>query len=138
LTGLAKNMAETMTEGHGIGLAAVQIGILKQLIVISMDNQGFVAYVNPEIVERSTAEELDDEGCLCIPDVQVPIKRAQKVVVKAQDLKGRPVELEADDMLARVLQHEIDHLSGMTILDRTDKEERRRAIREFMAAQANR
>jgi peptide deformylase len=70
-----------------------------------------------------------------LPDIWVPVKRAKTVVVKAQDLMGRPIEIEAEGHLARILQHEIDHLSGFTILDRTDKEERRRAVREYMARQ---
>ncbi len=133
---LAKNMAETMVDAQGIGLAAPQIGVLKQVIVISMQDDGFVTYINPVIVERSGPEEVDDEGCLCLPDVHVPVVRSKYVVVRAQDLKGRTVEIEADDLLARILQHEIDHLAGLTILDRTDKEERRRAIREFLEKQS--
>ncbi len=129
---LSKNMADTMYESKGIGLAAPQIGVLKQVIVIDMDDEGFVAYVNPEIVEYSGPEEADEEGCLCLPDIHVPVKRSHRVVVKALDLKGREVELEAEDMLARILQHEIDHLNGLTILDRTDANERRRATVEFM------
>lgn len=129
---LSRNMAETMYESQGIGLAAPQIGVLKQVIVIDMDDDGFVAYVNPKVVEYSKAQDVDDEGCLCLPDVRVPVKRSRKVVVRALDLKGREVEIEAEDMLARILQHEIDHLDGLTILERTDTGERRRAIQEFM------
>ncbi len=132
---LSRNMAETMYEAKGIGLAAPQIGVLKQVIVIEMNEDGFVAYINPEIVEYSQEKEADEEGCLCLPDVSVPVERSKRVVVKALDMKGRPVELEAHDMLARILQHEIDHLDGMTILDRTETSERRRAIREFFEGQ---
>ncbi len=134
---LSRNMADTMCEYKGVGLAAPQIGVLKQIIVINMDNEGFVAYVNPEIVEYSGPEEADEEGCLCLPDIQVLVKRSKNVVVKALDLVGREVELEAEDMLARILQHEIDHLNGLTILDRTDSAERRRAIGEFMERHGN-
>ena len=76
---LSKNMADTMYESRGIGLAAPQIGVLKQVIVIDMDDEGFVAYVNPEIVEYSGPEEADEEGCLCLPDIHVPVKRSHRV-----------------------------------------------------------
>lgn len=129
---LAKNMAATMINGNGVGLAAPQIGILKKIITLDYEDSNFVAYINPEIVYKSKKEEVDEEGCLCLPDIRVPVKRARKVIVKAVDLMGRALEIEADDILARILQHEIDHLNGITILERTSKEERRKAIREFL------
>lgn len=129
---LAKNMAETMVKANGVGLAAPQIGIVKKVIVIDYEEGNFVAYVNPTIVYKSKKEEVDEEGCLCLPDIRVPVKRARKVVVQAVDLEGRPLEIEADDLLARILQHEIDHLDGVTILERTPKEERNKALREFL------
>lgn len=136
MTTLTKDMADTMYDAQGVGLAAPQIGILKRVIVIDMhDDRGLVAYVNPRILELSGHEEVDDEGCLCVPDVRVPVKRATRIVVEALDLKGRTIKIEAEDMMARVLQHEIDHLEGTTILERTGKEDRRRAIREFLESQ---
>jgi peptide deformylase len=129
---LSRNMAETMREASGVGLAAPQIGVLKRLIVIDMSDKNFVVYVNPTIKERSKAEEVDDEGCLCLPGILVPVKRAQKVVVEARDLQGRRLTIEADDLLARILQHEIDHLEGHIILDKTDPQSRRKAVREFL------
>lgn len=129
---LAGNMAQTMYTGAGIGLAAPQIGVLKQVIVIDMGGDNFVVYLNPRIREHSKKGEVDDEGCLCLPEIRVPVRRYTRVVVDALDLKGRPVEIEADDLLARVLQHEIDHLLGKTILDKTDKKSRKQAIHEFM------
>lgn len=126
------DMAETMYKCAGVGLAAVQVGVLKQIITIDMDADNYVVYINPEIQERSRAAETDEEGCLCVPHVQVPVTRAKKIVVKALDLQGRPLIIEADDLLARILQHEIDHLHGKTILDRTDDKSRRRAVREFL------
>ena len=129
---LAVSMAETMHDASGVGLAAPQIGVLKQVIVIDMNEEGFVVYVNPVIKEMSKETETDEEGCLCLPDIRVPVKRPKRVVVEALDLKGRKVEIEADELLARILQHEIDHLRGHTILDRTDSEMRQKALREFM------
>jgi len=134
---VTKNMAETMVKANGVGIAAVQVGILKKVIILDYDEGKFVAYVNPKIVYRSPKEEVDEEGCLCLPDIRVPIKRARKVVVEALDLAGRKLEIEADDLLARILQHEIDHLEGITILERTSSAERKKAIREFLERQSS-
>lgn len=129
---LTTNMANTMYNACGVGLAAPQIGILRQIIVVDLDKISYVVYINPTIVESSKGTEIEEEGCLCLPDISVPVKRARKVVVKALDLKGRALDIEADDLLARILQHEIDHLHGLTILDRTDKNARKGAIHEFL------
>lgn len=129
---LSADMAQTMYKGAGIGLAAPQIGVLKQIITIDMDQENYVVYINPVIKESSRSTETEEEGCLCVPHVRVPVTRARKVVVDALDLQGRPVTVEANDLLARVLQHEIDHLRGQSILDRTDAKSRQQAIREFM------
>lgn len=134
---LTKNMAQTMVKANGVGIAAVQVGILKKVIILDYDEDKFVAYVNPKIVYRSPKEEIDEEGCLCLPEIRVPIKRARKVVVQALDLDGRKLEIEADDLLARILQHEIDHLEGVTILERTSNAERKKAIREFLERQSS-
>lgn len=128
----AKNMAATMYEAHGIGLAAPQVGILRRVIVVDLGDHNFVVYVNPEISEYSKETETEAEGCLCLPDIRVPVRRAMKIKFKAQDLKGRPVTIEAKDLLARVLQHEVDHLQGKTILDRTEPEEKKRALTEYL------
>lgn len=132
LKAFSHDMAETMYNACGVGLAAPQIGVLKQVIVIDMGNEDFVVYINPRLVEASKSSETDDEGCLCMPDIRVPVSRSTRVVVDALDLLGRPVQIEAEDILARALQHEIDHLQGFTILDKTDLKSKRRAISEFM------
>ncbi len=132
---LSSGLAHTMYKYRGIGLAAPQIGVLKQVIVIDMDEENYVIYVNPVIDEVSKKTDVEEEGCLCLPGIQVPVRRSKNVVVSALDLKGRPVQIEAGDFLARILQHEIDHLAGLSIIDRTDQENRRRAIQEFMEAQ---
>ena len=133
---LSGNMAETMYKARGVGLAAPQIGVLKQVIVIDMGDDEFVAYINPLIIESSRSKDTEEEGCLCLPDIRVPVTRHKRVVVEALDLQGRPVTVEADEMLARILQHEIDHLDGKTILDTTDRKSREAALREFMSALA--
>lgn len=129
---LAQNMAETMYDAAGIGLAAPQVGTLKKLIVVDIGDDNYVAYVNPEIVYYAGKKEVEEEGCLCLPEIVVPIKRSKKIGFRATDIKGRPVEIETDDFLARVLQHEVDHLEGVTILERTNPVERQKAIKKIM------
>ena len=127
---LAKEMLEIMDEAEGIGLAASQIGVLKRLIVCrDPDTDEAFSFVNPAIVERSQAECLGSEGCLSVPGFSVEVPRAEWVVMEACDVKGRPLRVEAKDTFARVLQHEIDHLEGHLILDRTSAEERRRVLK---------
>jgi len=131
---LSVDMAETMYKDAGIGLAAPQIGVLKQVIILDMGKDGYVVYVNPRIKEASRSKKTEEEGCLCLPNIQVPVSRSKKVIVEALDLQGRPVVIEADDLLARALQHEIDHLEGITILQKTDPQSKQTALREFMEA----
>lgn len=126
------DMAKTMYDYKGVGLAAPQVGVLKQIITVDMGQDNYSVFVNPVIKEHSKATETDEEGCLSVPDVHVPINRYAKVVVEALDLKGRKIVIEADEQLARVLQHEIDHLNGLSILDKTDSKSRQKAISEFM------
>lgn len=117
---LAHDMAETMRLGQGIGLAANQVGILKRIIVIEADfqNQQVLALINPKIVKRSREKSIDKEGCLSFPDICLDIKRSKKVKVKAKNIKGEKVAIEADGLLARALQHEIDHLNGILFYQR--------------------
>ncbi len=129
---LVKGMAETMFIADGVGLAAPQIGVLKRLIVVDMGDGDFVAYVNPEITHYSKKEDLDDEGCLCLPEITVPVKRSLRIDFKATDLMGREVRLEAKGFLARILQHEVDHLNGRTILENTEPVEKAKAIKKLV------
>lgn len=130
LARLAGEMIETMHANEGVGLAANQVGYLKRILVATADDKDYVL-VNPEIRERSSEVVTSTEGCLSIPHVQVDVERARQVVVSGQDLEGNPVEIEAEEPLAIILQHEIDHLDGILILDRTDRESRKRALREM-------
>ncbi len=113
---LVEDMTETMYEARGVGLAAVQIGILKRVIVISV-GEGLTALINPEIVE-SEGEDRMEEGCLCLPGVLIEIDRKEKVKVKGLNEKGEAVVIDAEGLMARALQHEIDHLSGVLIVDK--------------------
>lgn len=118
---LIDDMIETMYASAGIGLAAPQVGVSKRIIVIdigSTDEQSnLLVLINPEIV---VAEDLveSEEGCLSVPQYIAHIKRAERVVVKGLDREGNTVEIKADGLLARALQHEIDHLDGVLIIDR--------------------
>lgn len=112
---LLEKMYFTMKHFCGIGLAAPQIGISKKLIVAEVEEKA-IKLVNPEII-KANGNECMTEGCLSVPDVTVDIKRPHKITVKGLNEKGRNVELKATGLLARVLQHEIDHLDGRLIID---------------------
>jgi len=132
---LSTRMARIMRDAAGVGLAAPQIGILRQLVVVELgEEEGHVAYVNPRILEYSKNTEVGEEGCLCVPGLYVPVKRSTEIVFEAVDLQGRVVRMRARDLLARVLQHEVDHLSGMTIMERTDAAHRREAVDKLIEA----
>lgn len=130
---LAKRMAKAMYDAPGIGLAAPQVGVQKRLIVYDLDEH-LVALCNPRIVERSEETEVDEEGCLSLPGISVPVERALAVVCEAQTLDGTHVRIEAEDLHARMLQHETDHLDGILILDRATPEERKAAVRRYNEA----
>lgn len=130
LARLAEDMLETMRAYEGVGLAANQVGRLKRVLVAALEDEEIVI-VNPEIEDKSDEREIDSEGCLSIPEIQVDVERPVAVTVSGQDLTGKPVHVEAKDLMARILQHEIDHLDGVVILDRTDRESRKAAMREF-------
>ncbi|NLW16340.1 MAG: peptide deformylase [Firmicutes bacterium] len=117
---LLDDMAESMYYYEGVGLAAPQIGISKQIVVIDADESGLLELVNPEIV-ASEGEELDIEGCLSVPKTYGEVKRASKVKVVAQDRFGERIEIEAEGLLARALQHEIDHLHGILYIDKAER-----------------
>lgn len=114
---LLDDMAETMYDAQGVGLAAPQVGILKRVIVIDVgDENGLIEMVNPVLAEQE-GEQLGPEGCLSIPGLNGDVKRAQKVTVRGQDRDGNEFTLEGSDLLARAFQHEIDHLNGVLFTD---------------------
>ena len=118
---LLNDMAETMYDAYGVGLAAPQIGILKRVIVLDPgDGTGLIEMINPEIVERS-GRVLGPEGCLSIPGLQGDVYRADKIKVKGLDRDGNEVTMEACDFLARIFQHEVDHLNGVLFTDIAEK-----------------
>jgi peptide deformylase len=136
LRDLAKRMARIMYRFSGIGLAATQIGVLKRVIVfdLSDDGSGLVALCNPVIVERSGQCMIDDEGCLSVPGISISIERACEVTVEALSLEGTPIRIEADGLMARMLQHETDHLDGKLIIDCVEGQERKDALRKYRLA----
>ena len=134
---LCKQMARCMYDNSGIGLAAPQVGVLKRVIVYDLSDDegpGAIALVNPCIVERSEETEVDDEGCLSLPGISVPVERSLTVACEALSLGGKQVRIEAEGLHARMLQHEIDHLDGMLIIDRATPEERKAALRRYHEA----
>lgn len=131
----AATMIDVMRDARGVGLAAPQIGRLRRLIVIEpAQEEPPTVLVNPEITWRSDEEETDTEGCLSIGEIVVPVSRATAIHVRAQNLDGTVLEIDAEDFVARVIQHEVDHLDGILILDRTSPQERKEALRELRAA----
>ncbi|MFN8571648.1 MAG: peptide deformylase [Gemmatimonadaceae bacterium] len=131
---LSENMFETMHAAEGIGLAAPQVGREERLAVIEVDKARYVI-VNPEVLVEE-GEERGEEGCLSIPDIHGDVDRATRVVVKAQDIDGQPIEIDATGLLARCLLHEIDHLHGKLFIDYLSILKRRAAIGKWEASRA--
>ena len=115
---LVSDMAETMYAAPGIGLAATQVNVHQRIVVIdiSEDKSGLMAFINPEILEKS-GEQICEEGCLSVPGIYEKVTRAAKVRVRALNAKGEPFELEAEGLLAVCIQHEIDHLDGKVFVE---------------------
>lgn len=119
---LLDDMAETLYAADGVGLAAPQIGISKQVVVVDIgDEHGLIELINPKIIVSEGVEE-DVEGCLSVPGKSGIVKRAKKVTVAAQDRNGKPFTIKGEDLLARAFQHEIDHLRGVLYVDIMERE----------------
>jgi peptide deformylase len=128
---LAERMYVLMTDASGIGLAATQVGVVRRMFVCRLgedEDAEPVAFVNPVVTVSGDGRESADEGCLSMQGILVPVERATKLTLEAQDLSGQPVRVELKDLDARVVQHEVDHLDGVLILDRTTDEARREAL----------
>src|SRR5579872_554163 len=128
LRSLVERMKKLMEDARGIGLAATQVGVLRRLFVFQPNEDDVVAVVNPEIVERSEETAVDDEGCLSIQGILVPVERSLAVTLVGRDEHGEEVRYELEDVYARVAQHESDHLDGVLMIDRTTPEARREAL----------
>jgi peptide deformylase len=135
LVPLVNGMYETMALAEGVGLAAPQVGVRKRLFTYDLhEGDGPGVVINPEIVER-TGEIEWEEGCLSVPGFKFEIVRAERVTMRGIDLDGKEIVLEGDDLLARMIQHEIDHLDGVLLLDRLEPDVRRAALRELRTRQ---
>jgi len=130
LRALAKDMFDTMYLAKGIGLAAPQVGRSERLAVVDVNDNPLVI-INPEIIELDSKTAKAEEGCLSIPDVYGDVERPNRVRVRALDLEGKSFEVEADDLLARCLQHEIDHLHGKLFIDYLSVLKRRAALAKW-------
>jgi len=130
LVRLTQDMLATMRDNEGVGLAANQVGRLKRVFVAAIEDEEYVI-VNPVLTEWSETTESVPEGCLSIPGILVDVERPTGVTVSGLDVSGKPLQISASDLLARVLQHEVDHLDGVLILDRTDRPSRKAAMREW-------
>ncbi len=135
---LVEDMFESMYDAHGIGLAAPQIGVKKRITVIDLSNKAKaedkLVLINPEIIYRE-GKQFSEEGCLSLPEIREKVTRAQKVKVRAQNLKGEWFELEGEELLSRCFQHEIDHLDGVLFLFRVSALKRDLLLRKIRKLQ---
>ena len=137
LVTLVHGMYDTMDLEEGVGLAAPQVGVRKRLFTYDIhEGEGPGVVINPEIVERD-GEVLSEEGCLSVPGYRFEIVRSERVTMRGLDLDGNEIVLAGDDLLARMIQHEIDHLDGVLLLDRVEPEVRREALRDMRTRDLN-
>jgi peptide deformylase len=137
---LVDEMFESMYAAQGIGLAAPQIAISKRITVIDVsfgkNEEEKIALINPEILHME-GKQVEEEGCLSLPDIREKVQRAERVRVKAQNVSGEWFEVEGDELLARALQHEIDHLDGILFIDRVSRLKRELILRKIRKMQKN-
>ncbi len=135
---LADDMLETMYDAPGIGLAAIQIGVARRMLVIDVAREGEekqpLVFINPEIVSSSDERSVYEEGCLSIPDYYAEVERPATVGVRYLDRDGKEQTMEADSLLATCLQHEIDHLNGVLFIDHISRLKREMVIKKFTKA----
>jgi peptide deformylase len=135
---LADDMLETMYDAPGIGLAAIQIGVARRMLVLDVSKDGEdktpLVFINPEIVTASDARSVYEEGCLSIPDYYAEVERPASITVRHLDRDGKEQVTEAEGLLATCLQHEIDHLNGVLFIDHISKLKREMVIRKFTKA----
>jgi peptide deformylase len=131
-----RRMGELMIDAIGVGLAANQVGVLNRVLVYRVHQQApIAALINPEIEWSGNEEEILEEGCLSLPAVHVDVERPVNVRVSAFDEYGEPITIEASGLEARVIQHEMDHLDGVLVLDRISRQQRKEAMRALREAQ---
>lgn len=128
---LASQMVEAVQYHEGIGLAAPQINVLSRIFVVYLRDDTPRVFINPEILGTSLEENVIEEGCLSIPGIYADVKRPAAVSVQAFNERGRPFTLDAEGMLARVIQHEFDHLNGVLFTDHLSDAKRQRLMRKY-------
>ena len=139
LAQLVSRMTQLMDGAEGAGLAATQVGVLRRVFVVRADDNGTImALVNPEVVEHGEELETDDEGCLSLQGLLLPVERSVSVTATAKDPEGTDINLRLEGFVARAFQHELDHLDGVLILDRTTEEARREAMAMLRQRSASR
>ena len=126
-----EGMFDTMYEGKGIGLAAVQVGNPLRLFITHSPKDMPRVFINPVIVETALEEDIYEEGCLSIPGINADVKRPYAVKIQAWNERGKPFALDADRLLARVIQHEYDHLNGILFIDRLESKKRDRLLKSY-------
>lgn len=131
LAAYLEKMFDAMREGNGIGLAAPQTGRTERFFVTNVGGDKPRAFINPEILMTSPEEAMYEEGCLSIPGIYTEIKRPARVSVQAWNERGRPFTLDADDLLARVILHEFDHLNGILFVDKLSAVKRKRVLEQY-------
>ncbi len=130
---LLDDMYETMVETNGVGLAAPQIGVLKNMVVISVDDEKIFKMINPKIISHSDEKILWNEGCLSVPGVYSDVERFAEVEVEYTNIYGNLVRMHADNLLSVCIQHELDHLNGVLFIDRIDSFQRNRVMKDYLA-----
>ena len=125
---LVERMTALMHDAQGVGLAATQVGVIRRVFVFEPGDDGPRTLVNPVVVERADEAAVDEEGCLSLQGVRVPVERAVSLVLEGKDENGGDVRYDLEGYGARVAQHELDHLDGVLIIDRTDDEHRKEAL----------
>ena len=137
---LVDEMFDSMYAAQGIGLAAPQINISKRLAIVDVsfkkNPEDKIVLINPEIIDRS-GKQVEEEGCLSLPEIREKVSRAEWVRVKAQDVTGKWIEVEGEELLARALQHEIDHLDGILFIDHLSRLKRDLVLRKIKKLQKN-
>lgn len=128
LAGLVERMTLLMRDANGVGLAATQVGVLRSVFVFHESEEQTTVVVNPRVTETSEGAVTADEGCLSLQGVLVPVERPASITIEGNDPSGGRIQLELAELPARVAQHELDHLNGVLIIDRTTPESRREAL----------
>ena len=127
---VCESMVEAMIRANGVGLAAPQIGVSKRIIVLDLDS-AFHVLINPEFVDVSGEEDESQEGCLSVPGVEAPVVRKRRACVRGFTLDGKETEVEGEGLIARALQHEIDHLDGILFIDHLSPARRQSLLKEY-------